>query len=166
MLLFFQNFVEIWYFFGLFNLYLSLHLPYEFLRSTLKVLPMTQARVAQLNRCRLQFVSVEMEGKGESDELYAVTLPRFPFPIYGFHVSAGLVCLSSDDCIYLCNPVMQQFCKLRKCSPTVLNVHTNVGFGFLNSTKEFPSSFKDLSNLWWIWKECFACQTWLTTAGV
>ncbi|OIT07147.1 hypothetical protein A4A49_26203 [Nicotiana attenuata] len=78
-----------------------------------------------------------MEGKGETNEVYAVTLPRFPYPQSGFHVSAGLVCISLPDCIYLCNPLMQQLCKLPKCSPCVLSGWTNVGFGFLHSTKEF-----------------------------
>nr|XP_016478066.1 PREDICTED: F-box protein CPR30-like isoform X3 [Nicotiana tabacum] len=91
-------------------------------------------------RRRLRFVSVDMEGnEGESNELYAVTLSRFPCSgLSGFHVSAGLVFFSmGDHRMYLCNPVKQQFFELPKCSPTVFDGSDKFGFGYLRSTKEY-----------------------------
>ncbi|XP_070038166.1 F-box protein At3g07870-like isoform X1 [Nicotiana tomentosiformis] len=96
--------------------------------------------LSRSKRRRLRFVSVDMEGnEGESNELYAVTLSRFPCSgLSGFHVSAGLVFFSmGDHRMYLCNPVKQQFFELPKCSPTVFDGSDKFGFGYLRSTKEY-----------------------------
>ncbi|KAK4376274.1 hypothetical protein RND71_006951 [Anisodus tanguticus] len=89
-------------------------------------------KLPRLRRHKLQFVSVDMEGKGESNKLYTVAVPEFISSRTGMFVSSGLVCLSSGyEHIYVCNPVMQQLCKLPKCSSG------NFGFGYHHSTKEY-----------------------------
>ncbi|KAG5596274.1 hypothetical protein H5410_037506 [Solanum commersonii] len=63
---------------------------------------------------RLRFVSVDMDGSKE--ELYTVTVPDTQLVCSAVEVCFGLVCLSTDCRLYLCNPALQQLCELPEYS--------------------------------------------------
>ncbi|XP_070042144.1 F-box protein At3g07870-like [Nicotiana tomentosiformis] len=83
----------------------------------------------------MRFVSVDMEGSKE--ELYTVTVPDSQLACSRWRVCAGLVCLSTDCRIYLCNPALQQLCELPDCSPSATPGYYHFGIGYLHSRKEY-----------------------------
>ncbi|KAK4350613.1 hypothetical protein RND71_029926 [Anisodus tanguticus] len=89
------------------------------------------------NRCRLQFVSVDVEGKEETNGLYTVTIPDYNLLRSDWRVCSGLVCLIACDRIYLCNPAMRQVCELPKCSPSKVPLYAHFAFGYLHSKREY-----------------------------
>ncbi|KAM3327447.1 hypothetical protein P3S67_002573 [Capsicum chacoense] len=83
----------------------------------------------------LRFASVNMDGSTE--ELYSGTVSDNQIMSSTIQVCYGLVCLSTDCRIYLCNPAMQQFAELPKYSPSATPGYTHCGFGYLHSRKEY-----------------------------
>ncbi|KAL3329485.1 hypothetical protein AABB24_036526 [Solanum stoloniferum] len=83
----------------------------------------------------LRFVSVDMDGSKE--ELYTVTVPDIQLVCSAMEVCFGLVCLSTDCRIYLCNPALQQLCELPEYSLSATPGYRHFGFGYLHSRKEY-----------------------------
>ncbi|KAK6781286.1 hypothetical protein RDI58_023470 [Solanum bulbocastanum] len=87
-------------------------------------------------KLKLQFVSLDMEGRNE--DLYTITdYPDRQIHFSRWTVSAGLVCLSTYCRIYLCNPAIHQLRELPGCSPSAILAYECFGFGYLNSKKEY-----------------------------
>ncbi|XP_049344497.1 putative F-box protein At1g19160 [Solanum verrucosum] len=87
-------------------------------------------------KLKLQFVSLDMEGRNE--DLYTIThYPDRQIHSSRWTVSAGLVCLSTDCRIYLCNPAIHQLRELPDCSPSAIPGYEHFGFGYLHSKKEY-----------------------------
>ncbi|KAH0640648.1 hypothetical protein KY285_037234 [Solanum tuberosum] len=77
-----------------------------------------------------------MEGRNE--DLYTIThYPDRQIHSSRWTVSAGLVCLSTDCRIYLCNPAIHQLRELPNCSPSAIPGYEHFGFGYLHSKKEY-----------------------------
>ncbi|PHT46306.1 hypothetical protein CQW23_15464 [Capsicum baccatum] len=74
---------------------------------------------------------------GSMEELYTVTVRDNQLPCSTVQVCFGLVCLSTNCRIYLCNPAMQQLCELPKYSPSITPGYDHFGFGYLQSRKEY-----------------------------
>ncbi|WMV48576.1 hypothetical protein MTR67_041961 [Solanum verrucosum] len=83
----------------------------------------------------LRFVSVDMDGSKE--ELYTVTVPDTQLVCSVMEVCFGLVCLSTDCRLYLCNPALQQLCELPEYSLSATPGYRHFGFGYLHSRKEY-----------------------------
>ncbi|XP_049388607.1 uncharacterized protein LOC125852956 isoform X3 [Solanum stenotomum] len=84
---------------------------------------------------RLRFVSIDMDGNRE--ELYTVTSRDYQLACATMQVRFGLVCLSTDCRLYLCNPALQQLCELPEYSLSATPGYCHFGFGYLHSRKEY-----------------------------
>ncbi|KAF3655713.1 putative cytochrome 71A1-like [Capsicum annuum] len=81
--------------------------------------------------------SFQLTWMGSMEELYTVTVRDNQLPCSTVQVCFGLVCLSTNCRIYLCNPAMQQLCELPKYSPSITPGYDHFGFGYLQSRKEY-----------------------------
>ncbi|PHU21263.1 hypothetical protein BC332_06370 [Capsicum chinense] len=105
------------------------------LRCSIKSLSMLRKLLERPERNWLRFASVNMDGSTE--ELYSGTVSDNQIMSRTMQICYGLVCLSTDCRIYLCNPAMQQFAELPKYSPAATPGYTHCGFGYLHSRKEY-----------------------------
>ncbi|KAH0634551.1 hypothetical protein KY284_037337 [Solanum tuberosum] len=83
----------------------------------------------------LRFISIDMDGSRE--ELYTVTVPDDQLACARMQVRFGLVCLSTDCRLYLCNPAQQQLCELPEYSLSATPGYWHFGFAYLHSRKEY-----------------------------
>ncbi|XP_049370041.1 F-box protein At3g07870-like [Solanum verrucosum] len=100
---------------------------------------------------RLRFVSIDMDGNRE--ELYTVTSRDYQLACATMQVRFGLVCLSTDCRLYLCNPALQQLCELPEYSLSATPGYCHFGFGYLHSRKEYKVvhffySFPSMTERW------------------